>query len=80
MKTVKLTNDDLMKYALELTAFSQQTKILRRLTENVEYARMRGDRFAVSHQIQSGLLDEIGDNLQLIEDGIQRISNEICPD
>ena len=80
MKTVKLTNDDLMKYALELTAFSQQIKILRRLTENVEYARIPGDRSAVSHQIQSGLLDEIGDNLQLIEDGIQRISNEICPD
>lgn len=80
METVKMTNDDLMKHALELTAFSQQAKVLRRLIENVEYARLSGDQFAINHQIQSGLLGEIGDSLQLIEEGIQQISNEICPD
>lgn len=80
METVKMTNDELMKYAVELTNLSQQAKVLKRLAETVEYARVTGDQFAVQHQIASGLLGEIGDSLEILEEEIQRISNEICPD
>lgn len=80
MKTVAITNDELMKCAVELTNLSQQAKVLKRLAETVEYARVTGDQFAVQHQIYSGLLGEIGDSLEILEEGIQRISNEICPD
>ncbi|OJG09379.1 hypothetical protein RU94_GL001211 [Enterococcus asini] len=80
MKTVKLTNDDLMKYVVELTNLSQQAKVLKRLAETVEYARVTGDDFSLKYQINSGLLGEIGDSLKILEKDIQRISNEICPD
>lgn len=75
-----MTNNDLMKYAVELTNLSQQAKVLKRLAEAVEYARVTGDDFSLNYQINSGLLGEIGDSLQILEEDIQRISNEICPD
>lgn len=80
METVTITNDELMKYAVELTNLSQQAKVLKRLAETVEYARVTGDEFSLKYQINSGLLGEIGDSLQILEEDIQRISNEICPD
>ncbi|MDT2398715.1 hypothetical protein P7D77_12180 [Enterococcus avium] len=80
METVKMTNNDLMKYAVELTNLSQQAKVLKRLAETVEYARVTGDDFSLKYQINSGLLGEIGDSLEILEEDIQRISNEICPD
>ncbi|MDT2705562.1 hypothetical protein [Enterococcus dispar] len=80
METVKMTNNDLMKYAVELTNLSQQAKVLKRLAETVEYARVTGDDFFLKYQINSGLLGEIGDSLEILEEDIQRISNEICPD
>lgn len=80
MKTVTITNNDLMKYAVELTNLSQQAKVLKRLAETVEYARVTGDDFSLKYQINSGLLGEIGDSLEILEEAIQRISNEICPD
>lgn len=80
MKTVKITNDELTKYAVELTNLSQQARVLKRLAETVEYARVTGDEFSVRYQVASGLLGEIGDSLEILEEGIQRISNEICPD
>ncbi|MEO1782740.1 hypothetical protein [Enterococcus diestrammenae] len=80
METVKMTNDELMKYAVELTNLSQQAKVLKRLAETVEYARVTGDDFSLKYQINSGLLGEIGDSLEILEEGIQRVSNEICPD
>ena len=75
-----MTNNDLMKYAVELTNLSQQAKVLKRLAETVEYARVTGDDFSLKYQINSGLLGEIGDSLEILEEDIQRISNEICPD
>lgn len=80
MKTVTITNDELMKCAVELTNLSQQAKVLKRLAETVEYARVTGDQFALQYQINSGLLGEIGDSLEILEEAIQRVSNEICPD
>lgn len=75
-----MTNNDLMKYAVELTNLSQQAKVLKRLAETVEYARVTGDDFSLKYQINSGLLGEIGDSLEILEKDIQRISNDICPD
>ncbi|BCA84937.1 hypothetical protein EsVE80_04600 [Enterococcus saigonensis] len=80
MEKVTITNDELMKYAVELTNLSQQAKVLKRLAETVEYARVTGDDFSLKYQINSGLLGEIGDSLEILEKDIQRISNEICPD
>lgn len=79
-KQAQLTNDDLLKQAEKLTSIAQQIKMLRRLTENLEYSRVSGDQFAVNHQIQSGLLGDMGDSLQTLEEAIQEISNTICPD
>lgn len=75
-----LTNDELLKQAEKLTECVQQIKVLHRLAENLEYSRVSGDQFAVNHQIQSGLLGDMGDNLQIIGEAIQEISNTICPD
>lgn len=82
MKTreIVLTNDDLLEKAVKLTAIANQVRIIERLIENVEYSRIKGDDFAVHHQIQSGLLDDIGNNLSEIKDEVQAISNELCPD
>lgn len=80
MEKVTITNDELMKHAIELTNLSQQAKVLKRLAETVEYARVTGDQFALQYQINSGLLGEIGDSLEILEEAIQRVSNEICPD
>lgn len=79
-KQAQLTNDDLLKQAEKLTSIAQQIKMLHRLTENFEYTRLIGDQFAVNHQIQSGLMDDMTDCLQTIEEAIQEISNAICPD
>lgn len=79
-KQAPLTNDDLLKQAEKLTSIAQQIKMLRRLTENFEYTRLSGDQFAVNHQIQSGLMDDMTDCLQTVEEAVQEISNAICPD
>lgn len=75
-----LTNDELLKQAEKLIECAQQIKVLHRLAENLEYSRVSGDQFAVNHQIQSGLLGDMGDSLQTLEEAIQEISNTICPD
>lgn len=79
-KQAPLTNDDLLKQAEKLTSIAQQIKMLHRLTENFEYTRLSGDQFAVNHQIQSGLMDDMTDCLQTVEEAVQEISNAICPD
>lgn len=79
-KQAQLTNDDLLKQAEKLTSIAQQIKMLRRLTENFEYTRLSGDQFAVNYQIQSGLMDDMTNCLQTVEEAVQEISNEICPD
>lgn len=75
-----LSDAELHQHAVELTSASNQIRIINRLLENVEYSRASGDEFAVHRQIQSGLLDDIGDSLSELIDVIQNISNIICPD
>lgn len=70
----------LLKYATQLTSVSNQIRIINRLLENVDYLRVSGDEFSVHHQIQSGLLDDIGNSLSELEDQIQNVSGSICPD
>ncbi|GAA2922711.1 MULTISPECIES: hypothetical protein [Enterococcus] len=75
-----LSDAELLQHAAELTSVSNQIRIINRLLENVEYSRASGDEFAVHHQVQSGLLDDIGDSLSELIDVIQNILNVICPD
>lgn len=73
-------NDELLRHAVKLTSVASQIKMIERVLENVDYSRVTGDNFAIHHQIQSGLLSDIGDNLSDIKDEIQKVSIEICPD
>lgn len=74
------SEDELLHHAVKLTSIANQNQIIERLLEIVDYSRVSGDNFVVLHQIQSGLLDDIGDNLSDIKDEIQKVSIEICPD
>lgn len=75
-----LSDDELQHHAKKLTSSCNQIRIIGRLLENVDYSRVKGDEFAVHHQIRTGLLDDIGDSLSVLEAEIQNISNDICPD
>lgn len=82
MKTegTALTNDELFKKAVELTSIANQIGIIERLIENINYLKSKDDYVIIQFQVQSGMLDEIGDGLSGIKDSVQRISNEICPE
>ena len=77
---VSLSDDELHQHAVKLTSSCNQIRIITRLLENVDYSKSSGDEFAVRYQIESGLLNDIGDNLSVLEAEIQNVSNDICPD
>lgn len=74
-----MNEQELLKNAVILTAAANQLKIAERLIENVEYARVSGDQFSVNHQLQSGVLEDIGEVISNIRETIQETSNIICP-
>lgn len=76
----ELTNVELFKKASELTSIANQIRIINRLIENVEYSRVSGDTFSFHHQIYSGLLADIVENLSEITESVKSVSNDICPD
>ncbi|MGM0214294.1 hypothetical protein [Enterococcus sp. AZ109] len=81
MKTenLSLTNDELYEKAVVLTATVNRIRIVERLIENFEYARVRGDVSLVQFQINNGVFSDIGDSLSDIKDVIQNVSDRICP-
>ncbi|MGX7329469.1 hypothetical protein [Enterococcus bulliens] len=75
-----MNDKELLKRAERLTAAANQLKLAERLIEGVEYARINKDQFSINHQLQSGLLEDIGEVISDIRNTIQQISNDICPD
>ncbi|EOT47147.1 hypothetical protein OMY_01400 [Enterococcus sulfureus ATCC 49903] len=75
-----MNEQELLKRAVTLTAAANQLKLAERLIENVEYARINKDQFSVNHQLQSGVLEDIGEVISDIRNTIQDVSNDICPD
>lgn len=76
----KSLSNELQQHAVELTSISNQIRIIKRLLENIQYSKVSGDEFAVHHQINSGLLDDVGDSLADLQNEVQRISDALCPD
>ncbi|MGM0259671.1 hypothetical protein [Enterococcus sp. AZ102] len=75
-----MNEQELLKRAVTLTAAAYQLKLAERLIENVEYARINKDQFSVNYQLQSGVLEDIGEVISDIRNTIQDVSNDICPD
>ena len=75
-----ITEDELLENASKLTSITNQLKLISRLIENVEYARVSGDEPTVFYQINSGLLGIINEGLSGIQEVIKGVSDEICPD
>lgn len=65
------------RHYIERNFFASQEE---RLIEGVEYARINKDQFSVNHQLQSGLLEDVGEVISDIRNTIQEVSNDICPD
>ncbi|EPH95400.1 hypothetical protein D922_01241 [Enterococcus faecalis 06-MB-DW-09] len=78
--TNKIDDQKLYSSACELTSIANAIKILGRFISTVEYQRLQGDADGVTYQVQSGALRDVGCSLQDIEEAVQRISNEICPE
>lgn len=75
-----MNEQELLKRAVTLTAAAYQLKLAERLIENVEYARINKDQFSINYQLQSGVLEDIGEVISDIRNTIQDVSNDICPD
>lgn len=75
-----ITEDELLENASKLTSITNQLKLISRVIENVEYARVSGDEPPVFYQINSGLLGIINEGLADIQEVIKGVSDEICPD
>ena len=66
-----ITEDELLENASKLTSITNQLKLISRLIENVEYARVSGDEPTVFYQINSGLLGIINEGLADIQEVIK---------
>lgn len=74
-----MTNEKLMKQSCELIKVWNQTDVIYRLLENMQYQIKQGDNFPLNHFIVNGGLDSLLDNLVDIKDDILEISNDLCP-
>lgn len=76
----KLSDDELQEKASNLTFVATQIRMVERLLETIEYAKVHKDSFAIHHQINTGVFNDINDVLQNIRVSVQKISDEICPE
>ncbi|MDT2709558.1 hypothetical protein P7E05_13335 [Enterococcus gallinarum] len=74
-----MTNENLMKQSCELIKVFNQTDVIYRLLENMQYQIKQGDNLPLKHFIVNGGLDSLLDNLADIKDDILEISNDLCP-
>ncbi|MBF0011904.1 hypothetical protein HAX40_13105 [Enterococcus casseliflavus] len=74
-----MTNEKLMKQSCELIKVWNQTDVIYRLLENMQYQLTQGDNLPLNHFIVNGGLDSLLDNLADIKDDILEISNDLCP-
>ncbi|MGO3732069.1 MAG: hypothetical protein ACTJHC_02715 [Vagococcus sp.] len=77
---VTITDSYLRDRADRTDRIEKQITLIMRHIENVEYQRVKGDKFAVESFIQCGDLGLINDNLTYIKEELRSISNDICPD
>lgn len=76
----KLTNEFAMKQSCDLIKVFNQTDVIYRLLENMQYQLNQKDDLAFKYFILNGGLDSLLDNLADIKDDILEISNLLCPD
>ena len=74
-----ITKNELIENAEELTALSNNIKIIDSLIGYVSAAAKQGDKFASSYFFGYGDCDNITESLNNIANSVQRISNDICP-
>ncbi|MDT2836028.1 hypothetical protein P7H50_03885 [Enterococcus durans] len=76
----KLSDDELQEKDSNLTFVATQIRMVERLLETIEYAKLNNDSFAIYHQINTGVFNDINDVLQNIRVYVQKISDKICPE
>lgn len=64
--------------AEKLIDLSTRLDLVARTIENIQYLQVSGDNFSVDYFLQHGHLSLIYENLDLIKDEIQAVSDCIC--
>lgn len=80
LSDIVLNDNELYEKASSLSFAATQIRMVERLLEDIEYSRSNNDSFAIHHQINTGVLNDINAVLQNIRVSVQKISDEICPD
>lgn len=60
------------KKLVTLLLFATQIRMVERLLETIEYAKVHKDSFAIHHQINTGVFNDINDVLQNIRVSVQK--------
>ncbi len=75
-----ISREYLFEQAKKLDALSNHLDLVVKLLSNVNYQMIQGHEFALQHLVGDGQLSCLTDNLQNIQEKVQNISNDICPD
>lgn len=75
-----ISTEYLFEQAKKLDALSNHLDLVVKLLSNVNYQMIQGDEFAMQHFVGNGQLSCLTDNLHNIQEKVQNISNDICPD
>ena len=75
-----ISTEYLFEQAKKLDALSNHLDLVIKLLSNVNYQIIQGDEFAMQHFVGNGQLSCLTDNLHNIQEKVQNISNDICPD
>ena len=75
-----ISTEYLFEQAKKLDALSNHLDLVVKLLSNVNYQMIQGDESAMQHFVGNGQISCLTDNLQNIQEKVQNISNDICPD
>ena len=75
-----ISTEYLFEQAKKLDALSNHLDLVVKLLSNVNYQMIQGDEFAMQHLVGDGQLLCLTDKLHNIQEKVQNISNDICPD
>ena len=75
-----VTEEYLLNIATELTSLAELVKLVRQPLEMLNYSVIKNDEFLFQNYLHTGGLQCLENNLEDIQNKIQNISNNICPD
>lgn len=77
---MEVQGDYLFEKADELAKIAAQLRLVTGFLGNIHHQSLAGDEFTLSYFIKSGQFNTTLDVLSNISEGIQEVSNGICPD